>query len=161
MSFPLPPAATALRVDMEERADSMSSAAQMALDGLAECGGRAEARKDLLRVQENARAIYRMVHQQLAGRHFRALQIPAAEELHRIRHDLRNLLQNILMRCELVAEDAALSDTVRDELADIRRNARECVAAVNANRDSIAAEDVIPHLLASTPADETVDVAVK
>ena len=159
MSEPLPSAATALRIDIEERADSMSSAAQLALEGLAECSAPPDSKKDLLRVQESARAIYRMVHKELVARHFRTLEIPAAEELHRIRHDLRGLLQNILMRCELLTEEETLSKTVRDEVADIRRNARECVAAVNANRDAIAGEDVTPHLLPSTPPDETVEVA--
>ena len=158
MSEPLPSAATALRIDIEERADSMSSAAQMALDGLAECSAPADAKQDLQRVQESARAIYRMVHKELVARHFRTLEIPAAEELHRIRHDLRGLLQNILMRCELLTEEETLSATVRDEVAGIRRNARECVEAVNANRDAIVREDVTPHLLPDTPPDETVDL---
>lgn len=147
MNAPLPKDATALRAALEEQADAMSSAAQMALAGLAEETGQAMVQKDLMRVQESALAIYSMVHEQLTARHFSTLTKSPSDELHRIRHDLRNLLQNVLLRCEMVAEEDTLPEVVREELTDIRRSARDCVAVLNSNRDAATTEDVTPHLL--------------
>ena len=143
MSAAVPPAAKVLRTALEIRSDSMSSAAQMALDELTAGSDGGGSRHDLARVLENAKSVYRIVHEQLATRHFAALTRPLAEELHRIRHDLRNQLQNILLRCEMVEEDPSLPKSVRRELATIRENATGCVAAINANRDAAegASED--------------------
>jgi adenylate cyclase len=139
MSSAVPSAAKVLRTALEIRADSMSSAAQMALDELTAGADEGGSRHDLARVLENAKTVYRVVHEQLASRHFASLARPVADELHRIRHDLRNLLQNILLRCEMVEEDPSLPKSVRRELATIRENASGCVAAINASRDSVEA----------------------
>lgn len=145
MSAPLPSSAASLRAALEESADSMSSAAQLALESVAECGAEPGVRRDLQRVQECADAMYRIVHEQLSARHFAAVQTTAEEELHRIRHDLRNLLQSVLLRCELAGEEAALPEILRADIAGIHRSARACVAAVNDNRDAMATGDVTAH----------------
>ncbi len=142
MSAALPSSAAALRAALEEYADSMSSAAQLALES---CGAECPASRDLSRVQECAEAVYRIVHEQLSPRYFASVRTTAEEELHRIRHDLRNLLQSVLLRCELAGEEAALTETVRADIAGIHRSARECVAALNQNRDEMAAGDVVAH----------------
>jgi len=142
MSAPLPSTAAALRAALEEYADSMSSAAQLALES---CGPECGANRDLSRVQECAEAVYRIVHEQLSARHFAAVRTTAEEELHRIRHDLRNLLQSVLLRCELAGEDHGLPDHVRADIAGIHRCARDCVAALNQNREEMATGDVMAH----------------
>jgi adenylate cyclase len=140
----MPASAPQLRAVLEEYADSMSGAAQTALESLP---GPPELRRDLVKVREAAEALYHMARVELSARHFQSLQTSAEEELHRIRHDVRNLLQNILLRCELAAEEPALPETLREDLACIRRSAAECVSAVNSNRDIMAAGDVSLHLL--------------
>lgn len=147
MTTPLPQAAVTLRAALEERADSMSSAAQMALSFLTEQGTLETAHRDLIRVQESALAVYRTVHEQLTVKHFTAVGKPPHEEMQRIRHDLRSMLQNVLLRCEMVAEDTALPQPLHEELSNIREHARACVAAINTSRDAEPAEDVTPHLL--------------
>ena len=133
--------ASGIRVGTPSVTTQGMGAAQMALAGLAEETGQAAVKKDLMRVQESALAIYSMVHEQLTARHFSTLTKSPSDELHRIRHDLRNLLQNVLLRCEMVAEEDTLPEVVREELTDIRRSARDCVAVLNSNRDAATAED--------------------
>jgi adenylate cyclase len=147
MSTVLPVAAEVLRVSLEERSEAMSSAAQMCLEEMERHGASHEVRQDMKRVLETARAIYRLVHKQLSSAHFADLKKSAEEEIQRIRHDLRGLLQNILMRGELLLEEVGLAEGMKEEIAAIRTLARECVASVNANRDGIVTEDVTLHLL--------------
>jgi class 3 adenylate cyclase len=142
MSAALPSSGAALRAALEEYADSMSSAAQLALES---CGPDCGAGRELERVHECAEAVYRIVHEQLSARHFASVRTTPEEELHRIRHDLRNLLQSVLLRCELATEDTEMPETVRSDIAGIHRSARECVAALNQNRDEMATGDVMAH----------------
>jgi adenylate cyclase len=144
MSAVMPASAPRLRAVLEEYADSMSGAAQTVLESLRD---NSEARRDMARVREAAEALYQLARTELSARHFQSLQIPAEEELHRIRHDLRNLLQNVMLRCELAGEDESLPADVREDIARIRRCGADCVAAVNSNRDIMASGDVSLHLL--------------
>jgi adenylate cyclase len=154
MSAMLPSVAHALRTVFEEQADAMSSSAQMALDELTALPGWDEAKADLASIQESAQAAYRTAHVQLTEDHFGRVKTDLVAELHRIRHDMRNLLQNILLRCEMVREDETLPQDVLTEVGNIHCHARICVEALNVNRDILA----MAHLL-EFPASEVSSVA--
>jgi adenylate cyclase len=147
MTAAMPASAARLRAVLEEYADAMSGRAQLVIAALP---AGTEVRSDMERVLESAAAMYRMAHAELSARHFQSLPVSADAELHRIRHDLRNLLQNVMLRCELAADDAAVPAAAQEDIAGIRRAAAECVAAVNSNRDVMAAGDV-PLVLPEAP----------
>ncbi len=144
MSAVMPVSATRLRAELEEFSDSMSVATQIVLESLI---GHPEVKRDMESVLCAVGEIYRLAHEELGARHFQSSQIPAEEEMHRIRHDLRNLLQNVLLRCEFAADEASLPEQVREDIGRLRRSASECVSAVNSNRDVMASGDVSLRLL--------------
>ena len=141
-----------LRGALEAHADAISSSAQMALEALVSHGGTELQRRDLTRIYESAISAYKLVHDQLTIEHFAKVD-SEREELQRIRHDLRNILQNTLLRSQMILdEEDALPEMVVTEIDVILRHARSCVEAVNANRED-ADRDVIPHL--KLPSSET------
>ncbi len=150
---------------LEDHADAMSSAAQILLHGLRPADTAQVLlhelptdatpqpwRRDVERIQQSAREIYRMVREQLAVK-----QQPgtaSGEELHVLRHDLRGQLQNILGRCQLVIEDGAASAQVLEELRSITDHALACVDVLNHHRNGEPVASERPGTQPLIPLDE-------
>jgi adenylate cyclase len=148
MKRALPASARELRVNVERSADAIASAAQVALTALHEISAADAATHgvDLRSIEASARKVYATVHQQLTSQHFSQCRDAATDELQRIRHDLRGMLQNILLRCEILTETPDLPAVIADEIGPLQAHARACVTALNESRTSAGDEsDVTPH----------------
>lgn len=150
MTPTMPSGVRSLRSALEAHTDSISTSAQMALEGLTSHGGTDLQVRDVSRIYESALAAYKLVHEQLTVEYFETVQ-SGSEELQRIRHDLRNSLQNTLLRGQIITEERdILPESVTTEVDSILRHARACVEAVNLNRDQ-SPSDVVLHSVVTAP----------
>jgi class 3 adenylate cyclase len=163
MKAQIHPSLVLLQSAMEERADAMSSAAQILLHGMANDGAAPPWQRDVERIHQSARGIYRLVHEQLVAQNFPDPERSYVEELHGLRHELRGLLQNILGRCQLVLEEEDVEAQVRQELVAITSHATACVHTLNLNshgaQPDSADESAVTTRTAHLEEDEIADVS--
>ena len=91
--------------------------------------------RDVERIHQSARGIYRLVREQLVAENYPDAESTYRVELHGLRHELRGLLQNILGRCQLVLEEEETARPVRQELLAITSHATACVQVLNRNSE--------------------------
>jgi adenylate cyclase len=135
VSTEIHPSLEFLQSALEDHADAMSSAAQILLHGLSTAGEAPPWQRDVERIHQSARGIYRLVREQLVAENFPDAESSYRIELHGLRHELRGLLQNILGRCQLVLEEEEVARPVRQELLAITSHATACVQALNRNSE--------------------------
>ncbi len=137
-----------LRHALQERAETISSSAQMLLSASAGSPGAA----DMTGIRRHAEEMYRMVHTDLAPAHFLEVGKGFEEELQRIRHDLRGVLNTILGRSQLLELEESLAPALLAEVTRIRQAARGCVEVLNQSREDLErAADVLSHELGLPP----------
>lgn len=125
-----------LRSALLEDAEAAASIAQLLLENAAQSEAAAPWRRDLSRIRQSALRLYRAVRQRLHAPHGTASPKTIGDRLHRVRHDIRGILGNVLNRCQLVMLEAdGLDEELRADLDRIRDHARRCVDHLDQHRE--------------------------